>query len=605
MRSGGPVGRQVALPRSVPLPSLNRQQSGCHWRRSGHGGRGPHTAPVCARPPSLGAICATSWRVGAGSLVTRGSCGSRRLGRGGGPCSGSSLGRREGGPFPLPRGGGGRRPRCLQDGGGGGGGVAPRPPCSPSGARPAVPYPGPPLVVGALPPSVRVRLGSRGRPGGSWDEGRPVDRSPGGSFRPETSLCPPRVGNGHGGGHGGRGPHTVLVRRRVPPPGLVRAPFRRSGLGLPVGGDPRGSRRLGALGRAVCRSSRTPSPPRRGPFWGRGGVPSAPGGRRVAPVAFKLGGGAGGGEWGGRSAPSRPPSPSGVGLPSVVSGAPPRGILVPWGLPGGRGRRARPGRPPMGQCGGGWREGGETPSPWFAPPPSPGRPLKGPFCLRRPGRRRSAVGRQRAGRERAGGSPGALAAAAVPPHPGCSGLFRGGCGAAFSSVCLRLLLGLRGRGGGDEGGPLVPWRRPLMAEGGRRGGPGPGGQPSAGGSHSSPAPFYLEPDPRAGPRWGPWSPPLSLRGAGRPGAAVRVSGQRLAGCGAVGSPPRSLSPPSLPRELARAPPSRRIVRGAWVGGPSSPPHSLASAVWAVTCAAACVGAGAVAVAGCAGGSASG
>ena len=38
---GGPVGRGVALPPSVPLPSLGRQQSGCHWRRSVHGGRGP------------------------------------------------------------------------------------------------------------------------------------------------------------------------------------------------------------------------------------------------------------------------------------------------------------------------------------------------------------------------------------------------------------------------------------------------------------------------------------------------------------------------------------------------------------------------------------
>ena len=38
---GRPVGRGVALPRSVPLPSLGRQQSGCHWRPSVHGGRGP------------------------------------------------------------------------------------------------------------------------------------------------------------------------------------------------------------------------------------------------------------------------------------------------------------------------------------------------------------------------------------------------------------------------------------------------------------------------------------------------------------------------------------------------------------------------------------
>ena len=38
---GGLVGRGVALPRSVPLPSLGRQQSGCHWRRAVNGGCGP------------------------------------------------------------------------------------------------------------------------------------------------------------------------------------------------------------------------------------------------------------------------------------------------------------------------------------------------------------------------------------------------------------------------------------------------------------------------------------------------------------------------------------------------------------------------------------
>ena len=59
------------------------------------------------------------------------------------------------------------------------------------------------------------------------------------------------------------------------------------------------------------------------------------------------------GERGGCSAAPHPPAPSGVGLPSFVSDAPPWGILVLWGLPGGRGRQARPGQPPMGQCGGG------------------------------------------------------------------------------------------------------------------------------------------------------------------------------------------------------------------------------------------------------------
>ena len=394
---GRAVGRGVALPRSVPLPSLGRQQSGCHWRCSVHGGCGPpyHS---CWCSPSLGAICAASWRVDAGSLVPRGSCGSLRLGRRGGPRSGSSLGRGEGGPSPLPRGvGAGAFAACGPVGGWGEGrGVAPRPPCPPSVWRPAVPYPGPPLVVGPLPPGVRVQSGSSGRPGVAGDEGRPVDRFPGGPFRPEPPLCPPWVGSGHGGVMRGRGLHTVLVRRRAPPPGLVRAPLWCAGVGSPVGRDPRRSRRLGALGRAVCRSSRSPPPPRRGPFWGRGGAPSAPGGQRVAPVALKLGGGERGGGWGGR--PPAPSAPSGVGLPSVVSGVPPRGILVPWRLPGGRGRRARSGRPAMGQCGGGGGgRGGGNPPALVRAPVFPGPACEGvaPFApsWAPPVRRRLAAGR--------------------------------------------------------------------------------------------------------------------------------------------------------------------------------------------------------------------
>ena len=38
---GGALGRGVALPLSVPLPSLGRQQSGCYWCRAVHGGCGP------------------------------------------------------------------------------------------------------------------------------------------------------------------------------------------------------------------------------------------------------------------------------------------------------------------------------------------------------------------------------------------------------------------------------------------------------------------------------------------------------------------------------------------------------------------------------------
>ena len=219
---------------------------------------------------------------------------------------------------------------------------------------------------------------------------------------------------------------------------------------------------------------------------------------------------------------------------------------------------------------GGGGGGGGNPPALVRGPVFPGRPLIRPLRLRRPGRRRSAVGRQQAGRVGACLGRGA-------PAPRVQRPLRGGCGAAVSSVRLRPLLALSGRGGGSGGGPLVPWRRLLTAwggGGGRHGGPGPGGQQSARGPHPSPAPLYLEPDPRAGPRWGPSSPRPSSRGAGRPGAAVKVSGQRLAGCGAAGSPSRSLSPPSLPRGLARSPASCRTVGGAWVGGPSPPPPTF-------------------------------
>ena len=139
-----------------------------------------------------------------------------------------------------------------------------------------------------------------------------------------------------------------------------------------------------------------------------------------------------------------------------------------------------------------------------------------------------------------GGSPGALGARPRFPWPRCPPPLGavagpGGCGAAVSPVCLRPLLGLRG-GGRRGGGALVPWRRPPTAAGGRPGGSGPGGQAVSWGVALFPRPPPLARDPRAGPRWGPLLPPLLSRGAGWLGAAVRVSGQRLVGCGAVGFP---------------------------------------------------------------------
>ena len=119
---GGPVGRGVALPRSVPLPSLGRQQSGCHWRRSVNGGRGPpyhsgsclptftgrDSCGVLARWRGLACSPRFLWEPAAGA---GGRAALRLLSRAGG-----------GGTIPPASGGEGRGPRGLRAGGRGGGG---------------------------------------------------------------------------------------------------------------------------------------------------------------------------------------------------------------------------------------------------------------------------------------------------------------------------------------------------------------------------------------------------------------------------------------------------------------------------------------------------
>ena len=152
------------------------------------------------------------------------------------------------------------------------------------------------------------------------------------------------------------------------------------------------------------------------------------------------------------------------------------------------------------------------------------------------------------------------------------------------------------RGGGGWGGRLPA--RPRVCAGGGGGGwvggalwpPGdasrrPGGRGGGGmavlvpGASHRPGGRALHPPPlsRAGcsrrPSPGPLIPRPLSRGAGRPGVAVRVSGQWLAGCGAAGSSPRSLSPHSLPREVARPRTSCHTVGGAWVRGPIPPPQT--------------------------------
>ena len=131
----------------------------------------------------------------------------------------------------------------------------------------------------------------------------------------------------------------------------------------------------------------------------------------------------------------------------------------------------------------------------------------------------------------------------APPRPWGGGGPRlwlpswGGCGGGGGGTPPALGPVWEGGGGGVGGGPPVPWRCPLSAKkgggGGRLGGPSPGGQPSARGV----APFPRPPLPSAGSSRSPSLGPLISRplprGAGRPGVAVRVSGQWLAGCGAA------------------------------------------------------------------------
>ena len=173
---------------------------------------------------------------------------------------------------------------------------------------------------------------------------------------------------------------------------------------------------------------------------------------------------------------------------------------------------------------------------------------------------------------------------AVPPEGGGAPPALGGQKAAPVAPQLRWV-----RGGGWGGRPPARPRACVGGGGGGVGGalwsPGDASCRLGGAWQSWPrgpaiglgvAPFPRPPLPRAGfsrrPSPGPLIPRPLSRGAGRPGVAVRVSGQWLAGRMAAGSLPRSLSPHPLPREVARPLASCRTVGGAWAGGPRPPPQ---------------------------------
>ena len=141
-----PVGRGVALPHSVPLPSLGRQQSGRQWRCAVHGGRGPpYQSGSCSPGFSGYDVCGVPVR-------RRGlACSSRppwEPAAGAGGWVALRLLSRAGGDHPPCLGGWGPGPPRLAGrwGGGGGGGVSRR-------GLPAL-FPGGGLRYSILAPSV-------------------------------------------------------------------------------------------------------------------------------------------------------------------------------------------------------------------------------------------------------------------------------------------------------------------------------------------------------------------------------------------------------------------------------------------------------------------
>ena len=171
-RGGGaarePPPRGLRQTQPVPLPSPSGQHCGCHWRCSGHGGRDPHTFPVCGRVPPPAVVCAREQAVG--GAEARDVRVELR------PSPGVAVPSGGGRTSPRLRRAEGRRSRGSQAGGGSRGGqrggysAAPRPPAPLGG-----PWP-PPLssfVSGAPPWGILLQSGSLGGRGCRSRPGRP------------------------------------------------------------------------------------------------------------------------------------------------------------------------------------------------------------------------------------------------------------------------------------------------------------------------------------------------------------------------------------------------------------------------------------------------
>ena len=431
-------------------------------------------------------------------------------------------------PAHLSGGGRGDHPPCL-------GGWGPGPPrlagrwggCGGGGSRRGLPAPplggGPrfsilaPLVSSAhFPPACACGRGPGAAPGwggmrgGPWTAplGAPADLKPP-SALPEWAVV-------MGGSWGARPPYCSGAPPCVGPRlGPRVAPVCWCGLAC----QPRPLRKQAAGGagaRGVQVQPHPPPPPRVAvPSGGGVASPRHRGGGGLLLWPQKLGGGAGGG---GRGPPPPPPPPCRASACHLLSPAcPPWGILVPWVLPGGRGRQARSGRPPMGQCRGGGGGGGGNPPALVRAPVFPGPASEGaaPFApsWAPPVRR----------------WPAAARACGRLPQPWCP--LTPGAAASSGGVRGRCFFGLppsalwpEGEGGG-WGAPSGPLAQPPDGRGGAAWQSRPRGPAFGWGVALFPRPPLPRVGPSCRPSLGPLVPPrcrrAALAGWGRPwGLAV-------------------------------------------------------------------------------------
>ena len=447
---GKPVGRGVALPHSVPLPSLGRQQSGCHWRRSIHGGLGPPYDSGSCSP-------AFTWRDLCGVLARwRGlACSPRFLWE---PAAGAGqptalrlLSRAGGGGTISPASGGGTgAPAACEPVGGVEGGWScrglPAPPLG-GGLRfpilaPLVSSAHSPLACacgrgrGAVPGWGRMKSGPCTVPLGAPADVNPPSALPewaavmGGSWGARPTYCsgaPPCAASR-------LGPRVAPARLF----GLARRPR-----------PPREQAAGGAGARGVQVQPHPPPPPASRSLLGEGGRPLGSGGAEGRSCGSKAGGGGAGGGGGGGGPPPRrasachPLSPA--WHPGVYSCR--RGCRAAAGV--GRGPV---GRQWVSAAGGGGEEGGKPPALVRAPVfPEPASEGAAPFApsWAPPVRRRSAVGR----------ACGRLPRPWCPLTPSAAASLGGVRGRRFFGLPPSAL-GPEGEGGGGGGGPFGPLAPP-------------------------------------------------------------------------------------------------------------------------------------------------